>query len=661
MRQRHIILIAVLMTLLPSCILEMEVTPAQPDTVELTLCGDIVVPESALGADAVPTKADAVPTIDSLRVLVFDASGSLVSNTLFNSGWTEPQLSEDGKAYISSISGSKEGRNQILASVGTNYVYLVVNERVGGKNLMLQLQAVKSKAEMENIRTTKVEYTDLIPVNDAAEPPFLMCVYDEVTVLGGQVTQLDITGLSTSNPIYGFPMRRTMAKIILDSVTGGVDVNGNIVGTTTTTKWDGNASVDQIKGDTDNDKLKATSAIHILGLELVNVPKYYSWEQNKNNTYPTYSPELGYRADPIPVASFTGQNSSEYFAREWNGSITVSGTVTFTRIDQLADIWKVESQSGNSYVTVPLSGVNNLEYYNWAIIPNTDHGETHTIEASDADKSSYNYSHYTMDSNGIVTLYDTSGNELKTPSKSKYSLNLGDFTSFFTNTYSNNSTDNYIPGTPVAGKPEVTPTIDPAVWVLNFDDQSYYIPENIPGEEGEYTKLRITASIAIPTAKLSEEEINNALNGAGAGSLVQDEAKLNLDSHNIQKYLFAKGTMVRYPLAKPGDDTYYRYAMRYAGLSRKFEGSVSVKSGSKGQYDAITGMTAQTVTIEVPLNNGNLGSSDNNIYRGREYHVNLYFTDAITIPATRSGEDTNSVTFNVDGQEYALTASVSVK
>ena len=588
--------------------------PTQGATVRLKLTGGIAVNQPADDATRAVSDSESL-TVNSMRVLIFN-NGALVSNKLFTSGYYT--IDGTGNNWIVSMN---DNAAYVEARYGKNDVYVVLNEAAGGPEFVETLTNMQTKTAMEALRTGKVAYTNLIAVDNANEPGFLMCVYDEVNIDSTKTT-LDMTGLAESS--YGFPMRRTMAKVVLESVVGGVYTNNIIVGTSTA--WNGNASTDQIPDDTSNTDLIATSAVHILGLDLVNVPTHYSWQQDGDTSTNFPASPTTYR-DPIPVAQYTGQNSSEYFARTWPGSITVSGTVKFTRIDQLADIWKVEDKSGtSSYVTIPLSDVNNLEYYNWAITPNTGHGETQTIEASDADKSSYNYSHYTMDSQGIVTLYDTSGKEMKTPSNTKYSLNLGNFTTFFANTYSNNSTENYIPGTPVAGKPEVTPTIDPAVWELNFDDQSYYIPENIPGEEGKYTKLRITASIAIPTAKLSEEEINNALNGAGAGSLVQDEAKLNLESHNIQKYLFAKGTMIRYPLATgPEDDTYYRYAMRYAGLSRKFEGTVSVKSGSEGQYDAITGTTAQKVTIEVPLNNDE-NATDHNIYRGHEYRVKLYVT-----------------------------------
>ena len=57
--------------------------------------------------------------------------------------------------------------------------------------------------------------------------------------------------------------------------------------------------------------------------------------------------------------------------------------------------------------------------------------------------------------------------------------------------------------------------------------------------------------------------------------------------------MFAKGEMVPHP-TKEG-----LYALRYAGLQRKYEGSVSVEEG-EGQYDAIAGMMAQKVYFEIP-------------------------------------------------------------
>ena len=647
------ITLANLMVLLGVCVAcneEMEYIPAAKQTIPMARV-------AFLENDA---------RIETVRILIFDEKGDLVSN----SGKIEVgdrNISDN----ILTISSEK-----IAARVSKNHVYVILNEEnvildgVTG-NLETNLDAIAKKDDMENLRSKPIKYEEIIAVEEGTEPAFLMCVYDEVDVTSETQT-IDLTG----NADNGYSMRRSMAKVVLESVIGGVRPDGTIVGTTT--RWDGNVSKDQISGDIDNQDLIATSALHILDIELINVPNSYTMRQEGTDNVTSYH-------DPISIAEPIvpeGEKPKGYFDRTWAGEIKVEGDVPFTRIDQLADIWKVKNASGNSYKTIPLDEVNKIEHYNWAITPNTDVGETFTIEKADADKEGYD--HYDMNADGIVTLYKTSDNTMtmEAPSDSKYSLNLGDFIGFFIDTYGNDDTQNYIPGTPVAGVPDLKARVDPAIWMLNLNQRSYYIPENITTDESNQTKLRITVSIAIPTAKLTQDKIDEALADAGAGSLVQDDAKLALYNdkgqeykENIMKFLYAHGEMVPYT----GEDKEKypnRYAMRYAGLTRKFEGVVNVPSGSKGQYDAITGTTAQIVTIEVPLNNdrvmGNYnkddyaentyegstmpeGANDHRIYRGTEYRVKLYVTNQSALNQAKSA----SRTINIGGEELTITGKVT--
>lgn len=603
--------------------------PVQNATVRLRLTGGIAVNQPSDATRAVQDSESL--NVESLRVLIFNG-GQLVSNT--------PNLpfSKDGSGdhWIISIADG----NYVDARYGQNDVYVVLNEAAAG--LTAQLDAVQTKAEMEALRQGKVEYTNLIAVNDTEEPAFIMCVHDEVTIDATKTT-LDLTGLAESS--YGFPMRRTMAKVVLESVVGGVDLNNTIVGTST--PWDGNASTDQIPNDTNNDDLIATSAVHILGLDLVNVPTHYSWQQDEypaTNKYPT-SPTT-YRADPIPVAQYTGQNSSEYFSRIWDGSISASGIVPFTRMDNLFSIWKTKAnQGGQAYAIISEEdALNNPDnYYIWGITGNADFptpAPDLTISKDEANK--VGYTHYTMDSDGYIHLWNNN-TEILTAPQGQFLFNSGNFISWFQDNY-NASSGNFTPGTPVAGAPEgVAATIDPAVWELNFNNQSYYIPENINTDASKQTKLRITASIAVPTAKLDPKAVEEAIKALGddaVGELVQDEAKLNMtDTGNILKYMYAKGTMVPHP-TKTG-----YYALVYAGLSRVYTGKVTVKATEgNGQYDAITGMNAQKVTIEVPLNNAD--ANDHNIYRGHEYRVKLYVTKKSSANWTPVAEANRSVTYH---------------
>ena len=583
-------------------------------TISLTLDGELSLTRAV---DA----SNSNPTIVSMRVLVFGENNSIVSNALFN-GNVLSFRTDENKNYIVSINSANAPI--IEANVGKNHVYVVLNEATGG--LTTALNEVQTLAAMEQIRQGKVEYTTLIPVEKGseAEPAFVMCVHDEVDVAVG-ATNLDLTGLKDQS--YGFPMRRTMARVVLESIVGGVRPNGTIVGTSTL--WDGNANQDQLGGDDKNNAaLIASSAIHIQNVELINIPTHYSWKQEESDadTYTNY--DGAYRTDPTPIATSDFHLTNRYFNRIWPGSIAGEGNVKFTRIDAMYSFFKIQSSSGSGAYDVfnPSDLENNPDaYYYWKITGGglvepskrlEGNGKMYEITYSDAMKTASNFSHYTIDANGIVHLYDISGREFDAPNNSMYTLNKGNFIEFFKANYDNMS-GNFTPGRPVAGELTSQADINPAVWKLNFDPVSYYIPENITNSN--QTKIRITASIAYPTVVLDEELVNDAINaGGGTGDLVGEEGKLDMSDGNIINYLYAKGQM----LPHPTEEGYY--ALAYAGLSRMYEGTVHV-TGGVGTYEGIVGtagVSAQVVTIEIPLNNEN--ATDHNIYRGHEYRVRLY-------------------------------------
>lgn len=603
-------------------------------------------------------------TINSIRVLVFSKSGSLVSNVYYDqekdlTGTFDSALD----AYILSIGGEKE----ISAYAGTNHVYVILNEATGGLTSSLTAEGL-DKTKMDEIRSGKIPYTELIPVTDN-EPGFVMCVYDEVEVTE-HIQNLNMTGFEQyGTPVYGYGMRRTMAKVVLESVVGGVTPEGYIVGTNKTVKWNGNADVDQIKDDTGNQDLIATSAVHILGIELINVPTEYSWKQDgfDPTTYPSYTGT--YHTDAIPIATSDFNLTEKYFDRQWPGIISGSGEVEFTRTDAMYSMWKVQQNSGkNAYEVYDPADVeaNPDNYYYWAItggsilVPNS--GITCQITYADAMKTATNFSHYTIDSEGIVHLFNTSGIEFDAPKSSLYTLNEGNFTKFFQTNYGNMS-GNFVPGRPIAGAMKTTPYIDPSVWRLNFNNVSYYIPENIPQNSSNYTKLRITASVAIPTVELDPEEVNDAINAqGGTGTLVGEEGMINMDDKNIINYLYAKGEMLPHP-TKEG-----YYALAYAGLKRMYKGTVKV-TNAKGRYEKMAGYDAQVVTIEVPLTNDTDENknddvnnwkedtdTDHNIYRGREYRVKLYVTKSNEKWPKQTNTASRSI--NIGGEELTITGKV---
>lgn len=610
-------------------------------------------------------------TVESVRVLIFDGiSGNIISNTLV-SGENNISGSYDAShnAYIISLNNTA-----IAAYAGSHDVYVVLNENAFGANL--GLGSVTTKTGMDNIKNQPVPYNTIMAVPAGNEPPFLMCTYDRVNIPSGSTATnpfvIDMTGLDAGD--YAFSMRRSMAKIVLESVIGGVKPDGTIVGTTT--KWNGKVSEDQISGDTDNQDLIATSAVHILGVELINVPNQFYWNHDGSDPT-TQSPyNVTYHTDAIPIATSDFNLTEKYFDREWPGDITASGVVPFTRVDALYSIWKTDDNKGSKpYVIISEADALNdpATYYNWLI---TDHpvypaitdNKAQTISYAEYNKTAYNYDKYTIDEEGIIHLWNTSGVEMDLPNNSSYLLNSGNFTTWFKENFGN-STGNFEPGTPVAGTPSVTAKINPAVWVLDFNQNSYYIPENIPQDEESYTKLRITASIAIPTAILDEKKVNDAINKQDTGgTLIQDEGTLDMSDTNIQKYMFAKGTMTPYTADTQGA-RYGYHALKYSGLNRVYTGEVQVDEG-KGQYDAITGMTAKKVVIEVPLTNdtyenknGDVNNwkedtdTDHNIYRGHEYRVKLYVTKSND--EWRRSANPASRTINIGGEELTITGKVT--
>ena len=410
------------------------------------------------------------------------------------------------------------------------------------------------------------------------------------------------------------------------------------------------------------------------------MPKEYSWKQDGSD--PTKFPEsevTSYHA-PISIAKpivVENEEPKGYFDRIWPGSIIVSGKVPFTRVDALADFWKTANNSA-AYAVVFEDKVPD-NYFIWSLDQTYLYSERlgWTLTYSDDDdKSMYNnYEKYTIDDQGFVHLWDIYGNEIPSPPNDHFNLNNGEFIRFYLNEYWGEEV--YKPGTPVAGKPEGTVTIDPAVWTLNFENKSYYIPENIQTDEDKQTKLRIKLSVATASAEFTEKEVQDLIdsflkdNPGYVGDLVQDEGTLYVANDkagkdNIGKFLWVKGEFYQHSVDKNA------YAIRYGGLKREFRGETDV-TDKKGGYQSIVGDDVQIVTIEIPLTNDeyeNISNSENlsweydsapedhNIYRGREYHVKLYVTKQ---GAWNNQTNTASRTINIGGEELTITGKVVTK
>ena len=530
-------------------------------------------------------------TVESVRVLIFDGiSGNIISNTLV-SGENNISGSYDAShnAYIISLNNTA-----IAAYAGSHDVYVVLNENAFGANL--GLGSVTTKTGMDDIKNQPVPYNTIMAVPAGNEPLFLMCTYDRVNIPSGSTATnpfvINMTGLDNGD--YAFSMRRSMAKIVLESVSGGKNPDGTVLG---------------------NNALIQTSAIHILDMELINIPNRITWNDDKSHTKTPYTgdylyPASGTNGFDLGVSPNGSNTAKGYYERVWPGNITVSGDVTFSRTDALATLWKQQENSGgNSYALTP------AYIFSYSYASNSDN----------------------------------------------YDLNLGNFANFYFNDYIANG--NYVPGNYVPEEWTLNDVqITPAVWSLNMENNAYYIPENITTNESLKTAIRIKASIATPTAYFTNEEINDIIdlaikNNDYNGGIVDDGGGIiKVDNKKaLASFLITEGKEIADPNGSG------LYGIGYEGLKSIFRATTNV-THKKGYYAKITEneVPAKVVTITIPLTNNDGkggGLDDHNIYRGHEYRVKLYVTKS----RDEWGRSANpaSRTINIGGEELTITGKVT--
>src|SRR5690554_6399231 len=210
---------------------------------------EITVPDDGTGVESI--------TLNSLRILVFNESGEIVTNKKFD---------------ITSVNAIEQSDNSWVADFsefvaktnpGLSMVYAVINEDVtvvSGQSLTTALDGVTTLTGMQTLINTPLTYSPLRVVYDIngkpIEPPFVMVAYDEFDIPANRpITnpfEADLRGLGGDSK--GFAVDRTMAKVTISKVTSEPYTGYN--GTTDIVK---------------------TSYIHILEMGLENVPETYMW------------------------------------------------------------------------------------------------------------------------------------------------------------------------------------------------------------------------------------------------------------------------------------------------------------------------------------------------------------------------------------------------
>lgn len=571
--------------------------------------------------------------IETARVLIFDANGNCVTNQLFG---IQGEYDNNNKAYILNFGNAK-----IDARYGTNHVYVVLNEETGGLTTSLETEGL-TKAQMDGIRSGKIPYTELIPVEKDEngkdkELPFVMCVYDQVNVTE-RVQALNLTGFGDrGTPVYGYGMRRTMAKMVLESIIGGVSPDGTIVGTNE--KWNGDLETDQTVNDIviidqngnmsgGNTALASTSEVFVTKVELLNVPNVYSWAQDKNDSQDQTVYGGGYLTAQDISAGFTP--NTNYLSRSWPGNIKANGTIDFSRTDHFPVFWKQEANQGtNSY----------------------DLQEAYAF-ASEPD-----------------------------PKSKDAEFNSGNFIPWVTALYAG---DRIIEGeiVPEFESMELESSLNPAVWTLDGNETAYYIPENIVSDEAKSTMLRVYFSIGVVTAEIDPDIIKAIIDKSLADEKVpiikEDGTIIEITGKDVS-YVISQAKAIKNSSPRDGyiggiaydgneitAEKDWEWGICYDGINAIWHGKDVAITDQDGYYFINTADPTRTLYIDVPLNNdtnqgidNTTGADDHNIYRGHEYRVKLYVTKSD--PAWSKSASPASRTINIGGEELTITGKVVAK
>lgn len=585
--------------------------PTQGATVRLKLTGGIAVNQPADDATRAVVSESEKLTVNSMRVLIFN-NGALVSNNLFTSDYYT--IDGTGDNWIVSMN---DNAAYVEARYGKNDVYVVLNEAAGG--LTASLEAVQNQTAMEALRTGKVAYTNLIAVDNTNEPGFLMCVYDEVNI--DSTKTLDMTGLGSST--YGFPMRRTMAKVVLETIYGGVNTDGKILGTeivydqTSATDQTGTGDIVTLgkdgkptSGSTGNIALANTSEVFVSKLEILNVPTEYSWAQEKDNSHNnvTSSASSFLPAQDVSNAYVLPENpipSQNYMQRVWNGSIVASGSIGFARIDSFPIFYKQQAnQGGDSYDII--------ESYPFATEPN--------------------------------------------PKSKDAEFNSGNFIPWVTALYKG---DNIIEGvvTPKLETLDLTSNLDPAAWSVATvaGRNEYYIPENIQTNSANQTMLRVYLSIGNVMVDVDKDEIqkiiDKSLENEEIPIIKEDGTQFTITGKDVS-YVIQQAKAIQNPttigdgLGSQGQAIAQDLAwgICYDGINAIWSGTYK-GIDKQGYYFVDVTSTVTNYYIDIPLYNKN-NVNDHNIYRGHEYRVKLYVTNNNRNNWTPVAEANRSVTYH---------------
>lgn len=574
---------------------------------------------------------EAKPTVNSIRILVFDAdpaspegtNGKCVFNEYYPFGFTVTKKTGYYQAALTS-------RIELSSKSKIFNVYAVINEdgyQLTGPVLLATADASFSgtgtdlKALLSEVEAGVLESTFKSicgqPVSYAAavqtEPAFLMYAYSEnVEFEDSGLNSPDPVQLQLIDPDKGRPM----AQIFIDKITTDDNPQG--------------------AGSFSNDLAK----VFVLDVSLENVPNSFQWDAADN----VLSGSDKLASIPICQDKKVTDDGTSYYQRVWNGQVTTEVTVNATVKQETHErLYRTKDDGG-------------IQRWNFPDLLGGDGAFRFTLyNSGNSNKQAI------LQPNYIDYSFLTGNDFLKVDNNPN---NCGKLIKVFNADEKLENTFTVTGPTSTQGvKSGSALSYSDDKWTVNLGD-TYYVPENIQTSTTNATFLKVTLAVSAPTLDLSSVQdadypqpydFSASSYVYGLGNVEdfkthfseQGKTKAQKEAMTAEvKQLFqANSHIVWYDDLEhevTGADGHNSYAVYVSGFYRSGSGSGNsiVSHNQKGaEFKWNVPSTGNVHTFTIPINNNQDGSYS--VHRNTRYKITLHVTDSVygTGLLTKSGSD----------------------
>lgn len=271
-------------------------------------------------------------TIESLRLLVFNSTGSCTGNRKYAGSdcLYGPEEQAEGRGYRKiSLSvpmpiedGGKEDTYDVYAVLNEEGFSSMVDESTSLGDRLADSRLDKT-AFLQLLEHTALRYdtSTAQKEEETAEPAFVMCAYK---------TNVSIPEYATLDNPY---------IVILDESKRDNRATDRTMAMIT---------LNHILGEEADQDASSVSRVFVLDVSIANVPKGYAWSNDKENT------GTGMTSLPVPGnRSGSYDEETTYYTREWGGIITQTITGHYTQHGVAADnvrLYRMKNNNGGQDV-----------------------------------------------------------------------------------------------------------------------------------------------------------------------------------------------------------------------------------------------------------------------------------------------------------------------